>query len=332
MREPRSLLELAPLALALGWGCGSVTADDEDIDAGDPRETTPPEVVSISPGDEASQVMDEPVIIEFSEAMDQVTLAPVFPDGTFSWNAAGTRVEVTTEFPFADTPRAHTITLPITVTDLAGNGLAEPFSVGFVLAELHNVTIDHDPSLSGNQSCQSGTFIQAGDGRGITADTCPDEVNHAGISFLLEGSLPAHGNILRLRRAEVRTQVISVLGDPAALGDFVVERVGFTSRSFIAAPDSFQDQSFGVLFGANGVPIAVGEPVTLDVTAPLDMSWADAVPFQIRVFPGGGSNLDGTSDAVRLRRAGDENDGIVAPGLTEPDEANRMRLEVEYFE
>ncbi|MBL4685991.1 MAG: hypothetical protein JKY37_15460, partial [Nannocystaceae bacterium] len=38
-----------------------------------------------------------------------------------------------------------------------------------------------------------------------------------------------------------------------------------------------------------------------------------------------------TADFFNLRRAADENNGIVAKGVADPDEDNRSRVEIEYF-
>jgi len=325
------------LALALGFvsvlGCGSVDPA-EPPDSGPPivGDGTPPTVVSIDPADGASQVIDQAITIHFSEPMAQATVQAAFADATFSWNGDGTEVAITTAFPFAETPKAYTVTLPTTVTDAHGTPLAAAVTSTFALAALKTATIGHQGSLIGNHAapCAYGTFLQTGDMRS-DHPTCPNAIIYGGISFAL-ADLPAHDAILELRAATVRTQVLKTAGEPgaAALGGLVVDHVTFASGSAIATAEVHQ-QAFATWFAAG--PIETGAAVSLDVTAQLERSWSDAVPsFQLRVYPRGGSNRDAVTDLVYLRRGADENDGIVGEGVADPDAANRLRLEVQYFQ
>lgn len=327
IRPPASILSV--LALFLG-GCGSVSSGD--LDAGNNGDPTPPEVVSISPAHEATQVMDEPVVIEFSKPMDQSTVAEAFPGATLVWNSAGTQVEITIDYPFAATAVPFTVALPVTVTDLDGNGLAQAFSITFVLAALVAVTVEFEPALSGNRppGCSSGTFIMAGDTE-TDHDTCPGVVRFGAVSFSM-ADLPDHEDILAVRSAFVRSQVISVDGNPndPALGAYVVDHIVIEARGDMIDP-TFKSQAALMLFQPGD--IVVGEPVELEVTPLVAASWADGdASFQLRFSPAEQTNNDAVRDSLFLRRTAEENPGIVADGVTEPDEANRMRLEIEYFQ
>src|SRR5262245_36842109 len=326
------------LALALclvpTLACGSVDSPGTP-DSGPPPpvgDGTPPTVVSIDPADGASQVIDQPIKIHFSEPMAQATVQAAFTDATFAWNGDGTEVAITIAFPFAETPKAYTATLPTTVTDAHGTPLAEEVTSTFALAALKTATIGHQGNLIGNQAapCGYGTFLQIGDTRSDHA-TCPSAVNYGGISFAL-GDLPAHGDVLKLRAATVRTQVLKTAGDPgaAALGGIVVDHVTYAAPSAIATAEVHQ-QAFATWFAVG--PIQTGAAVSLDVTAQLERSWSEAATsFQLRVYPRSGSNRDAVNDLIYLRRGADENDGIVGEGVADPDEANRLRLEVQYFQ
>lgn len=322
------------LWLIAGVGCGSV---DDDV-AGDPDggvdgDDTAPTIVSFSPENGSNAVFEERISIEFSEPMDQSSVELAFEGGTFSWNAAGTEVDIDVPFPFAGTRIVHLITVPETVTDLAGNPMAEAFTSSITLAALIEATIDLDGTLSGNAStgCSSGTFVQAGDNQSSDAN-CPSTIENAGISFSLAG-LPPLGDVVAVRNALVRTQLISTAGDPAdpTLGAMVVDHILISARGEISDPPTVKTADAATFFAPGDV--AIGDPLDLDVLSLLEQSWEDGDPnFQLRIRPSGTSNADDVRDLVRLRRTADENDGIVDPSLPEPDAGNRMRLEIEYFE
>ena len=323
------------LWLIAGVGCGGVDDDvagdpDGGVDGGD---DTPPTIVSFSPENGSNAVFEERISIEFSEPMDQSSVELAFEGGAFSWNAAGTEVDIDVSLPFASTRTLHLLTVPETVTDLAGNPMAEAFTSSVTLAALIEATIDLDGTLSGNAAtgCSSGTFVQAGDNASTDAN-CPSTIEHAGISFSLAG-LPPIGDVLAVRGALVRTQLISTTGDPtdATLGAMVVDHILISARGEVSDPPTVKTADAATFF--TPADVAVGDPLVLDVLALVEQSWRDGDPnFQLRIRPSGTSNADDVSDLIRLRRTADENDGIVDPSLPEPDADNRMRLEIEYFE
>jgi hypothetical protein len=334
MRETRSLISISLptiLTTLLTVNCGGVASDDDvDVDAG-ATDTTAPTVVSISPAQGSTQVIDVPVTITFSEEMERSSVATQFPGARLVWNAAGTSVEIFIDFPFAATPQPFVVNLPTTVSDLAGNGLEDPVASSFTLASLHALSIPFDAALSGNRAvgCPAGTFITAGD-QESTDPACPSTITFGGISFPL-ATLPPRNQILALRKAFVRTQVVSVRGNPNAVsGAFVVDHVILASRNDLIAP-VFKTQNALTMFQAG--TITVGSPLELDVATLLDKSALDGdANFQLRFRPTNSSNADDVTDNVFLRRGADENDGLIAPGLPEPDAANAMRLEIEFFQ
>lgn len=300
-------------------GEGSSSGGDGSTTTG--ADVTPPMVLSITPDDGSTAVMDETVTIEFDEPMDTASVEAAFPTASgFTWNDDDTAVEFELPFPFTDTASGFEIIVPDTATDLAGNGLAEEVSVGIDLAALHVSELDYDPDLTGNST---GTWFFAGDTEGDT-----DRLG--GASFPL-GALPDHGSILALRSAHLLTQVIDTAGTPedGAAGGFVIDHVEFASRGGIASP-TMLDAAFTQFLSP--ADIAPNTSVDVDVSEQLEASWsADEVRFQIRVrFPDVTEN--GVADVAWFRRGADENDGIVHESVTEPDDgSNRLRVVVEYF-
>jgi hypothetical protein len=305
-------------------GGSSDAGDGDGVDAGR-GDLEPPTVVSISPADQASQVMDQPVVIAFSEPMNQASVQEAFPGATnVRWNDAGTTITFTIAFPFSGQPSVYVITVPTSVEDLAGNALERAQTSTVVLAALSSVTIDHTAAQTGNQirGRSAGTFLMSG-------DAADDLLRYGGLTFSLS-ALPPRDTILAIRKAVVRTQVISIGNDPNSPGltGFVVDHVTFTGRNIADA--SVQQAGFATLFTPGS--IQVGARVGLPVAAQLDRSWTDAAEtLQLRIYPAA-SNDNQTEDSVYLRRAGMENGGIVDDSLTEPDPPNRLRLEIEYFD
>ena len=90
MKKLRTYLAVTLLALAAGCGGDDSTGEPGPVPGDD--DTTPPEVVSVSPQDGATGVRTDAAIqIEFSESMDPVvTEAAISTEGlgtpSFEWN------------------------------------------------------------------------------------------------------------------------------------------------------------------------------------------------------------------------------------------------------
>ena len=307
-------------------GQGSTGVEDDTSGTGDSSstgaegDTTPPQVVEISPADGASAVIDPEVTLVFDEPVDTATVEAAFPTGSeFVWNGDDSEVTFELDYPFADTQSSYDIVVPTTVTDVAGNALEEEVVSTIALAALHTVVLEYDPDLTGNNT---GTWFYAG-------DTTGDADRFGGATFAL-GSLPNHASILQLRSATLATQVLDVAGTPedTDAGGYVIDHVEFATRGAIASPVVLDDAFAQFLSSGEIQP---GTAIEVDVTDQFDASWsANETRFQIRVrladvLP------NAVADVAWFRRGADENDGIVHDSVTEPDASHRLRVSVEYF-
>jgi hypothetical protein len=302
--------------------------DDSSGELADPPggDTIPPEVVELSPADGADQIYDETITIAFSEPMDQASVAAAFPEaGGLVWDAAGMEVQIAISFPFADVPVLHDVVVPTSVTDLAGNHLAEPVVVSIGLAALERVTLLHDPDLS-------GFFVESEFSHLpylLVGDLSSNELILTGVSFSL-ANLPEAKSVLAIRRASFRSQMLGMDGDvnDPGLGGVVVDHVTFDSPAHLGDPTVWE-AAFASLFAAGQA--APGKLVDVDVSGQLAQAWsAGNEHFQLRFHPTS-SNDDGLQDLVVLRRTADEEDGDVPEGLPEPDPEHLPRIEIEYF-
>jgi hypothetical protein len=305
----------------------STSSTGSETSTGGPVEgdVTPPVVVYFSPAHGTQQVFEEVIHIVFSEPMDQATVGNAFPQGSgFAWNGAGNEVEFGHPFPFEDMPVVLDLEVPTSVTDLAGNPLAEPFVATIVLAAMQTVELEYVSGLTGSTQINgnTGTWFYGG-------DVGTNDVRFAGISFST-GVLPSFVDVLAVRSATFSSQVTRTDGNPndLGLGGFFLDHVEFGGISEIDTA-TILDDDFVTLFAPGG--IVLGAPVTVDVLPQLLASWTSGAEyFQLRFHPMV-SDGDGGQDAVFLRRVGDENDSTVEAGVMDPDEAKRARVVIEYF-
>jgi hypothetical protein len=293
---------------------GESTTESVDVD--------PPEVVSIDPAEGSTDVMDQPVTIEFSQPMDTASLEAAFPNATgFTWTDADTTVEIVLPFPFESTATPFDIVIPTSVQDSAGNGLESPFTASITLAALVSITLDYD-TVGNENGGSTGTWFYAG-------DTASDAMIHTGIKFPLD-DLPDYGDVLGVYRAELGTQLIRLDGNPDAseMGGFLIDHVEFDGLADLADPTLLEEE-FDQVFAPEDV--VLGAMVETDVTAQLETSWAtDATHLQLRIRAGAVLENEET-DRIFLRRGAEENPNLVSDGITEPDPDNRARVEVQYF-
>jgi hypothetical protein len=287
-----------------------------------PGDTTPPEVVDFLPADGTSHVWDETLTISFSEPMDQASVAAAFPEASgFTWDEAGMQVEIANTFPFQSVPVLHYLVVPTSVTDLAGNGLAEPVVVTIELAALQTVDLLHEPALTGySLGGFTGAWFVCGDAH-------DGSLAYGGISFSLDGLDSA----LAIRRATFRSQVLQIDGDidDPGLGGVVMDHVVFDGISDLEDSAALE-KAFAPVFVSRDV--AVGEVVDVDVTDQLEWSWSAGIAyFQLRIHSVT-SNDDMSQDLLWLRRGADEDDSLVSDGFTEPDPDNQSRIEIVYFQ
>lgn len=215
--------------------------------------------------------------------------------------------------------------VPTSVEDLAGNALSREASATVSLAALMSATLELQSNLTGNVQEGSTTYYSFFFG----GDSSANAVNYGAISFPLAGP-PQFENVLGIYSATYATQVISMAGNPndPALSGFVVDHVEFAAGSQISSATVLESAFFDVL--AAGA-VQAGDPVVVDVLPQLENSWSgDASHLQLR-FHHGQPSANAVADRIFLRRAGDENNGIVAAGVADPDTGNRSRVEIEYF-
>jgi Bacterial Ig-like domain len=113
-------------------GCGESTAPD----------TTPPAVISTLPSSSASAVLiTNPVTVTFSEPMNPITVnatsvalklasSGALVDGTVTYDAGTNTAKFTPRSTLAY-GTSYTIAVTSSASDVAGNGLASPFSTSF---------------------------------------------------------------------------------------------------------------------------------------------------------------------------------------------------------
>jgi hypothetical protein len=316
---------MAPEDTSSSSSLDEVSSSEGDDGLAEPMgDTTPPEVIDFMPADGTTQVYDETITITFSEPMDQDTVEAAFPEASgFTWNGDGTQVEIESSFPFEEVPMLYDLVVPTSVTDLAGNGLAEAVEVTIGLAALKTATLLHEPGLTGRSFegiDNTSPMLQAG-------DNWANLLMHAGISF----SLAELDSVLAIRRATFRSQVLWIFGDITEpwLGGMVVDHVVFDDVAHIDDPRVLA-AAVAPLFASDG--IAVGDFVEVDVTGQLESSWSEGIEyFQLRLHPQA-SNYDDVESSLLLRRGADENDAFVPEGFTEPDPDNQSRIEIEYFQ
>ncbi|HLU64887.1 MAG TPA: Ig-like domain-containing protein [Kofleriaceae bacterium] len=314
-----------------GGGGGGGGGGDDGPDAGPSGDVTAPEVVSISPEDGATGVIEEPIVIQFSEPMDQATVNSVFADSAIiGWNEEGTEVTIAVEYPYSDTAAAYQLTLPTTVTDLAGNGLAEEFTATFALAPLKTATLEFVGDLTGTHLGACGTIVRlfVGDIRNDQAD-CPNTIPIGGLSFALTDLEDDLESIHMVKSATVFTQYLDIRDAPQEFGDFEVAHAIFASRSDLDTAALYEASDPKVWF--TGADIVVGDSLALDVKEWVETTLDAGQPyFQLRIRSLEGDG-DAENDYVYLRRWADEYDPTVGEGVTDPDPDQRARLEIEYF-
>ncbi|HSC89195.1 MAG TPA: Ig-like domain-containing protein [Polyangiaceae bacterium] len=281
-----------------------------------------PELVSVSPADGSSEIMDEPLVLTFSAAMNRESVESLFPGETFEWSEGDTTVTISTPWAYSSKPSAYTLTLPNTILGADNERLKQETKVTFVLAALISKDIAYDVNLTGYSATGSTanySFLRAGDN---TADT----TDYGGFTFPL-ADLPAFDSILKLRSAKIHIQVCTIVGNPnnLAMGDFLLDHVSFASRGTIDNPTILQ-AGFAVLFPA-GELVSAAPAKLIDVATQLENSWSDAATqIQFRAYPTAVS-ANATADRISLRRVSSDSNCDA-----NPDADNALLLQVQYFD
>lgn len=151
----RNQWRLAVLGVLLGTffllpACGDDDPARPGNGGGDPTapDTTPPLVVSISPANNENDVaFDEAVVITFNEAMDQASHTDqiTLSSGTITAMSWTTAQILTVAHDGWDEGVAVTMTVGTGLSDVAGNELADPFSITFYTASSELVFLSSIP-------------------------------------------------------------------------------------------------------------------------------------------------------------------------------------------
>ncbi|HEY5949150.1 MAG TPA: Ig-like domain-containing protein [Kofleriaceae bacterium] len=158
---------IALLAVLAHVGCGSVTAKSSDAggggdDAPGGDDTTPPTVVSSTPSDQATNVdFRVNFTVTFSEpiAPASATLVTVPDAGCMpQLDAAGTRLSCNNPVDL-NASTSYTVVVPTSVTDLAGNALAQQYTFGFHTSAVPDTTAPTITAVTPNNGA-IGTVVR----------------------------------------------------------------------------------------------------------------------------------------------------------------------------
>ncbi|UFS71380.1 Ig-like domain-containing protein [Geomonas sp. RF6] len=139
---------LAGLILGCGGGGGAGTASDPPVELN--KDTTPPAVIYTTPAAETMGVtINSAVTVTFSEPVDPATISKesfsiVGVEGVVSYDAASKTATLAHHGLITDS--TYTVTVSSTVKDLAGNGLAKPYTWTFTTGQSADTTA---PSVKG---------------------------------------------------------------------------------------------------------------------------------------------------------------------------------------
>ncbi len=300
-----------------------------------PPDTTAPTIVSITPADATTKVSsDTPVVITFSEPMDQAATqaavsittviqnVPTVVAGTSaSWDMTGTVLTVSAPFAYATAevgndfdpslPEAGVQAVPAAITslvalsftatvavgakDLAGNPLAAAKTSTFSTKRRVIQHFVRDTSLCGNQANNAGNFSFIEVG-----DTTGNLEERAFITFDLN-ALP--NNLDTLTKAQITSFVWVLDGTPEAdNGPIDLESTSFTTKTEGWSSVTISD--IGAVF-TTAAPAVVNAVTQFDVTtaakADYDLRQSRGNRSQYRLKqPGFMTPTDSAADDVRL--------------------------------
>jgi hypothetical protein len=144
--------------LVLMGGVVSCSDDDGDGGNGGSGDTTAPVVSEIEPDDQTGVSVNEPVVVEFSEAMDQttadgnITLSSGDITG-FTWTNNGQTVSVA-HSAWAEATQV-TVNVLTGLKDLAGNSLAQQWTASFWTESSNVVFLESDPAHNASDVSRS---------------------------------------------------------------------------------------------------------------------------------------------------------------------------------
>lgn len=280
---------------------GSAGRDEVDED------TTPPRVLSSSPGDDERGVpSDAPIVIRFSEPMnrDQTASTVAFrgAQAFLEWDELGTELSLlpVNELEYARgldpaivKALAYSLFVGQSATDLAGNALGSDYTATFYTARELSRALPQIPTLMGYAIDSENPRASAVAADPAVGDAL-DQSESGFISFDLS-VLPS--DIRAVTSATLTARQYQVTGDPYQMGSMMLEQISFSAAQAVLTTPA--KTSFGVLFAD-----AATETATIDVTSAVQTLLAEggdsAGLVQFRFAFERASNPNGVTDEVRL--------------------------------
>lgn len=265
----------------------------------EPLDTTPPQVLSISPSDgERGVRSDAKIVIRFSEPMNRKQTSSsselVGVPSTTEWDETGTELTIVPVQALAygdDEAVAYSLRVDPLAMDLAGNALGEQSGATFYTSRRYTASLNAIDALTGyaiDSDDQPPAFADP------TVGDALDQQMKGLLSFSLSDLL---SDTQEVTRAELTVGQYVVRGDPDQLGSITLEQVEFSamSQAWSASPKV----SFGVVFSDLATPTAVVD-VSSEVRAQLAEGADDVGRIQFRFAFEQAAYVNGTTDEVRL--------------------------------
>lgn len=203
-----------------------VDATGEDTETGEVVDTTPPQIVSISPElGEAGVTSSASIVVTFDEPMDTVATAAAFASSdlgevTASWSADDTVLTIDPVAPLAHAEGTdpddldaleYTFSISVAAADVAGNPIETELASSFFTARRISATLPIDPALTG--AVLSSGVLHTGSGGDALAGDGSDNVQRKGFITLSLVGLPA---LAQIESATLDAQQYLTLGTPFA--------------------------------------------------------------------------------------------------------------------
>lgn len=243
MKRLRTLAALAILALSGLAACGDIDAADPVDEEQQGPDTTAPALVSATPADGATGVRADAVVtLEFTEAMDQESVAAALiaedlGDVTASWNAAGDVLTITPAEPLEyavgegndpslSPSKAYEVVVGKSAVDLAGNQLESDVIVEFATAKEMSTAFPPEAEIS--RSMTPDEITNEADARFQVGDKSSKEGVRAAFTFDID-ALPTDAEILSAT-FETEQVVDDIINTPySGLGDMLIDHILYDS-------------------------------------------------------------------------------------------------------
>jgi len=254
---------------------------------GDGPDTTPPTVLSVSPGvGEIGVASDDKLVITFSEPMDQAETEMAFASGDFGidtmiWTDATTLEIVPTGLAYAVggpsvVANSYAYQLKGTAKDLAGNALGSPFDGTF--ATLRKVT--DNPAISesasvNSQGPSSDCYNQGGRFLGWRSTTF--------CRYLVSFDLAPIPNGADVQTANLTCRRYDVIGDPFAefSSQFDLQHVEYPANNLALGANVAPTATIGAAFSSpSDVVLSLGVATAVKTAL---MQNDQEVQFRIRL-------------------------------------------------